>query len=473
MYTILLIKFYVIYRIRRQLQEKVQTNLDFYIKKLYNRVTKQNMGKFCKKILLEVIMKKLLSLALAAAMTLSLGALAVSAETPATGLNATKYESATYMNILVEDYRGATTSFDGNKKFDASIEKQLKASNAGAPEKVTRIEAGNADWYINKWTGTMTAKDAGTYTLIGRKIDNGFAMFVDGVKVYEYWGASHWFDGAGDRQVSNDATFTMTAGQTANVEIYFMELDGGDALEIFATTTPSDPDTGSNINDAFTFDLEKTVYTQKPGFQTLIPRGIGTDGNNGAQCVTENFKFDETIDSIMDMVKKTESKVVDNFRGDGKFGGDNYIVKYTGYMVPKTSGTYTFGATKMDNGFVLKIDGTKAYEMWANDIWNDNGSGNTYPTTIELEAGKAYKLEAYYLELGGGEALEVTATVDGTTLTLEEAFTYYVSNPNGGEEPEPLPPPSDTGDSAVYAVVAIVATLALGAVVVSKRRITE
>lgn len=419
-------------------------------------------------------MKKLLSLALAAAMTLSLGALAVSAETPATGLNATKYENPNYdyVSIIGQDDRNPTTDFTHNKKFDASIEKLLKASNPGATEKVDRLAPHGGDWYITKWTGTMTAKDAGTYTLIGRKIDNGFAMFVDGIKVYEYWGASHWFDGAGDRQVSNDATFTMTAGQTANVEIYFMELDGGEVLEIFATTTPSDTDSGSNINDAFTFDLNKTVYTPKPGFQTLIPRGVGTDGNNGAACVPENFKFDETINSIMGMVNKTETKVVDNFRGDGKFGGDNYIVKYTGYMVPKTSGTYTFGATKMDNGFVLKIDGTKAYEMWANDIWNDNGSGNTYPTTIELEAGKAYKLEAYYLELGGGEALEVTATVDGTTLTLEEAFTYYVSNPNGGEEPKPEPNP-DTGDSTVYAVVAIVATLALGAVVVSKRRITE
>ncbi len=414
---------------------------------------------------LEVRMKKLLSIVLVIAMTLSLGALSVSADNAsAIGINATKYENTTYVGILGEDYYGATTSFENNKKFDASIDKLVKASNKGNTEKVTRVEAGNADWYIFKWTGTMTAKEAGTYTLIGRKIDNGFSMSVDGTKVYEYWGASHWFDGANDRQVSNDATFKLTAGQTVNVEIYFMELGGGDALEIFATTTPDDPNSGSNINDAFTFDLEKTVYTQKPGFQDSVPKGVGTDGNNGAQCVTENFKFDETIKGIMDTVVKTESKVVSTFRDDGKFGGDNYIVKYTGYMVPKLSGTYTFGATKMDNGFVLKIGGTKVYEMWANDIWNDNGSCNEYPSSITLEAGKEYKLEAYFMELAGGEALEVTCKVDGTTYTIEEAFTFYTTNPNGGGTPP------QTGDIIAYAVVTTVATFALGAVVVCKKR---
>ena len=415
-------------------------------------------------------MKKLLSIVLVTAMVLSLGAISVFADTAvAYGINATKYENTTYVGIMGEDFYGATTSYDNNKKFDASIDKLIANSNKSDPEKTTRVEAGSADWYIFKWTGTMTASTAGTYTLIGRKIDNGFVMFVDGVKVYEYWGASHWFDGANDRQVSNEASFTMTAGQTANVEIYFMELGGGDALEIFATTTPDDPNSGKNINDVFSFDLNKTTYTQKPGFQNSVPNGVGTDGNNGAQCVTENFKFDETIKGIMDTVVATETKVVTNFKDDGKFGGDWYIVKYTGYMVPKTSGTYTFGASKMDNGFVLKIDGTKVYEMWANAIWNDNGSGNTYPATIELEAGKAYKLEAYFMELEGGEALEVNCTVDGTTLPIEDAFTYYVSNPNGGSEPAP-----ETGDSTVYAIVAVVATLALGAVAVSsKRRITE
>lgn len=444
----------------------MQTNLDFIMNELYNYYNKTKCATILSIFFRRYIMKKFLSILLVAAMTLSLGVLSATADTAVPmGIKATKYENTTYVRTIGEDSYGASCSFDNNEKFDASIDGILKGSNKGETEKVTSVTAGNADWYIFKWTGTMTAKESGTYTLIGRKIDNGFTMFVDGVKVYEYWGAQHWFDGGNDRLVSNDATFTVEAGKPVNVEIYFMELGGGDALEIFATTTPNDANSGANINDVFTFDLEKTTYTQKPGFQDSLPNGVGTDGNNGAQCVPENFKFDETIKGIMNTVSKVESKVVTSFRDDGKFGGDNYVVKYTGYMVPKTSGTYTFGATKMDNGFVLKMDGTKVYEMWANNIWNDNGSKNEYPTSIELEAGKAYKMEAYYLELGGGEALEVTCKVGDTTTTIEEAFTFYTANPTN---------PPKTGDAMAYALVATLATLSLGAVVVcKKRRIAE
>lgn len=386
-------------------------------------------------------------------------------------ITATYYKSPTvdYPVVIGEDSYGASCSFDNNKKFDASIETMLNGSVlVSTEENVTEVKAGNEDWYIYKWTGTMTASEAGTYTLIGRKIDNGFAMFVDGKKVYEYWGASHWFDGSNDRLVSDNGSFTLEANKPVNVEIYFLELGGGDALEIFATTTPDDTNSGKNINEAFTFNLTKEFYLSNKGKigNELVERGTG---DNGAQCVEENFKFDESIDTLMEFLVKGETKKVATLEA-ALIGDDCYVIKYTGWLVPEVSGSYTFGAYDVDNGFMLEIGGKRAYEMWAGYSWNTGERdgrphGNTYIESIDLEAGKAYPFVAYFLETNGDEVLNMNCSVDGgDKMSLNHAFVFYSSDPTATPDPAP------TGDALVYSVVAATAVLSLGAVVVSKKR---
>ncbi|MBQ8288607.1 MAG: hypothetical protein IJX76_07545, partial [Clostridia bacterium] len=347
------------------------------------------------------------------------------------GITATYYKAPTvnYVATIGEDNRSARVSFDGNEKFDASIDALINGSMLMAEEKVTSVTLGNeANWYIYKWTGTMTAKEAGTYTLIGRKIDNGFTMFVDGEKVYEYWGASHWFDGAGDRLVSNDASFTLEANETVDVEIYFLELDGGDALEIFATTTPDDANSGSNINDAFTFNLTREHYSTDKAKWANDTVGRG-NGDNGGQCEDQNFKFDSSIDKLMDVLVEGETKTVATFE-NALIGDDAYVIKYTGMLVPSVSGSYTFGATDVDNGFMLEIAGERAYEFWAGYSWNDN-TGNTYNKSVDLEAGKAYEFTAYFLETNGGEALNLNCSIDGgDKVPVNTVLAYYSECPN-------------------------------------------
>ena len=326
----------------------------------------------------------------------------------------------------------------------------------------------------------MTAKEAGTYTLIARKIDNGFVMKVDGDKVFEYWGASHWFDGGNDRLVSDEGTFTLTAGQTVDVEIYFLELDGGDALEVFATTTPDDTHSGKNMNEAFTFDLTKEYYTTNRGAwgNELVGRGTG---HNGSQCVEENFKFDESIDMLLKVMTKGESTKVLSF-ADAVINEDSYLVKYTGWLVPDESGAYTFGAYNMDNCFYLEIGGKTAYEFWSGFSWNDGAwgndeekqtykHGNTYTESVTLEADKAYPFTAYFLETDGGQLLDLNCSInDGDKVAVDSAFTFYTQDPTPPATNDPSTPvkPAPTGDVLVLA--SSLAVLSLAAVVVSKKR---
>lgn len=355
--------------------------------------------------------------------------------------------TATYYRApgVVEDYRDAYVGYNNMKQFDyATQEGQLRTYILEGTEQVTSVGAGNADWYIYKWTGTMTAKEAGTYTLIARKIDNGFVMKVDGDKVFEYWGAAHWFDGANDRLVSDEGSFTLAADQTVDVEIYFLELDGGDAMEIFATTNPADTNSGKNINEAFTFDLTKETYKIDKNRWSNDAAIRGT-GHNGAQCVEENFNFEETIDKFLNGYTKEHTTTVLSF-ADAITDNDSYLVEYTGWLVPDQSGAYTFGAYNVDNCFYLEIDGKTAYEFWSGYTWNDNSwgndeekltykHGNTYINSVDLEAGRAYEFTAYFLETDGGQLLDLNCSIDGgDKIPVDSAFTFSTECPHVATE---------------------------------------
>ncbi len=348
--------------------------------------------------------------------------------------------------VLVEDFYGAYCGYDNVKQFDDSIDGLLEKSFVRETVDVTDVNAGNQDNYIMKWTGTMTAAESGTYTLIGRKIDNGFVMFVNGEKVYEYWGASHWFDGASDRLVSDEGSFDVVADRSYEVEIYFLELGGGDALEIWATTTPDNTDSGANINDVFDFELTRETYWLADSghwndYANDVLVGSPTGEGNGGQCSEETALFYESIEGLLDAFNLVDMEVVSSFKEpvEAYEGDAAYVIVYMGIMVPNQSGEYTFGADVIDNGFYLELasyedlladpentEYTTAYEFWVGRRWNDDGSGNTYGQSVTLEAGKEYVFAAAFLETNGGQALELVASVDGGERTsVDELFTFY------------------------------------------------
>ncbi|RYD39824.1 MAG: hypothetical protein EOP85_15285, partial [Verrucomicrobiaceae bacterium] len=74
---------------------------------------------------------------------------------------------------------------------------------------------------------------------------------------------------------------------------------------------------------------------------------------------------------------------------------DTFSARWTGFIQPLHSGTYTFHS-KSDNGRKLWVNDKLIIDKWLDDY------DQTYTGTIELEAGKKYPIKYEYYEENGG-----------------------------------------------------------------------
>jgi beta-glucosidase len=95
---------------------------------------------------------------------------------------------------------------------------------------------------------------------------------------------------------------------------------------------------------------------------------------------------------------------------------DDFSVRWTGKLVPKTSGRYALWV-KGDDGYRLSLDGKRILEDW-----NDHGP-RARATVTTLQAGRAYDLVLEYYEHGGGAEIHLAYAVfeDGTADAVRAA----------------------------------------------------
>jgi hypothetical protein len=74
---------------------------------------------------------------------------------------------------------------------------------------------------------------------------------------------------------------------------------------------------------------------------------------------------------------------------------DNFTVRWTGQVLPTTSGNYTF-YTRADDGVRLWVDGKLIVNNWTVHPTTENSG------TVNLTAGKKYNIKLEYFESGGG-----------------------------------------------------------------------
>ena len=384
------------------------------------------------------------------------------------GLNAKLYQLkalSTVMPYSGDRYYhivGTTTNrdpwcrFDDTVRFENALPTLLFTSKIDPAHTATGLTGLDgifgADGYLMKWEGTVTAATAGDYTMVGRKIDNGFLAFVDqngdgeftsDEKFYDYASPNHWFDGGEDRLVSQQGAFHLEAGVATAIQMWYYEAGGGEACVINVSTEGGAND--KSFGDAgFTFNLDRTVYTSDLAVNhdriyEIIPngaRGGACDGlcnfnhsnvgdGNCSDCNDEaNHKYADTIDALKAQMFYLGEKVLPTFETAG-FSGLGYtgyqdedsLIEYTGFITPATTGTYQFGTKKVDNCLIIEIqiDGewVNVYEFWAGRVWNDRTT--TYSnTTVDLTAGTSYPIRISYLEIDGGQAIEALVKIDGT-----------------------------------------------------------
>lgn len=394
-------------------------------------------------------MKKTLATLLSASMLLSvvpaIGS-SVSAAEPerVEGLTMTSYTfvahqpqwSPAYAHLMGQKAMGYQCYFDDTTKmFDRTIDDLLEwsevmgsedATGFGNPDDIlvrhsTKDDGNYRDNYLIKWEGKVTAANDVKFTVVGNKIDNGFIMFIDGERVYEYWGTGY-FDGNDDKLPSDYGQVSLKKGEH-KIEAWFLEIDGNAPLDMGVYLDGSTEYKG--FGDAgLTFAMTATAY------HTIIDRwgednnedhawvkafadighkkGNNGNGGNGAQCTPDNQWYDETIDAMLAASKKIGSIVVP--RVDTltlSVTDESYLNMYEGFVSVDQTGWYLFGCQKVDNAFMMEIDGQRVFEIWANGTWNDVDPWSWMPesSAIYLEAGETYTFKAAFAEFNGGQAL--------------------------------------------------------------------
>ncbi|MFE3829625.1 PA14 domain-containing protein [Streptomyces sp. NPDC059092] len=105
---------------------------------------------------------------------------------------------------------------------------------------------------------------------------------------------------------------------------------------------------------------------------------------------------------------------------------DDVSVRWTGKVVPATSGAHTFSMTG-DNGFRLWVDGRLAIDHWVDD-WDKEQTAQP----LDLTKGQAYDIKVEYFEHFGGSNLRLRWTEPGgtkkpvpaTAFRLPDGFSY-------------------------------------------------
>jgi hypothetical protein len=81
-------------------------------------------------------------------------------------------------------------------------------------------------------------------------------------------------------------------------------------------------------------------------------------------------------------------------------GADDFSCRWTGFVVPRHTETYTFHV-RSDDGSRLWVGGEKLVDQWRDQApTEERGS-------IDLEAGRRYAVKLEYYERGGGAVCEL------------------------------------------------------------------
>lgn len=120
---------------------------------------------------------------------------------------------------------------------------------------------------------------------------------------------------------------------------------------------------------------------------------------------------------------------VDNTWGTGSpfpsIGVDSFSVRWTGYVQPQYSGTYTF-YTNSDDGVRLWVNGTQLVNNWTNHAPTENSG------TIALSAGQRYPITLEYYEYTSGALIQLSWSHTSQAKQIIPATAFFTRADGGG-----------------------------------------
>ncbi len=136
----------------------------------------------------------------------------------------------------------------------------------------------------------------------------------------------------------------------------------------------------------------------QPGLKAEYFKGVDLQGKPAM------VRVDKTVD--FDFVSVAPSDAI---------GTQNFSVRWSGYIIPKKSGEYDFGATG-DDGFRVWLDGKLIVEDWTTH------GAETKTDQVTLEDGHKYAVKMEYFQGGGGAVAKLVWSLHSNSRPLDQAL---------------------------------------------------
>jgi RHS repeat-associated protein len=274
-------------------------------------------------------------------------------------------------NGLVGQYWN-NTSFSGSPlvtRVDQAVDFSWEGGSADSSLPVDSFGA--------KWTGYFVAPAAGTYSF-GAINDDSMNIKVNNTTVYN--NAYCWPGPCYDT-----TTVTLTAGQIVPIEISYTEATGNATAKVYVKGAVP----------------EQVLPSQ--WLQTGV-RPLSQQNGLVGRYYNENGSHDFNNGNTKLFMQRTDP-LINFYWGLGSpLGGantDNFMVRWTGYFTPPTTGSYTFG-TSADDGSRITV-GTSNTQVL--NTWQNNPGNLIWGSAINLTAGVPVPITVDYFENGGGAAM--------------------------------------------------------------------
>ena len=251
----------------------------------------------------------------------------------------------------------------------------------------------NTDWFYARWKGYFVAPTTGSY-IFGGSVDDNISVYINDQNVYGR-------GCCGGPDYTNATPVTLQAGQVVPLRVEYLEATWGAAAKVYVK--------GAVSEQTIPRDWLRTGVLATPTQYGLAGRYYTDDGSH-------NFPGNDA-DPMRLMMARTDSKLNFNWGSGGPapgLQGDNFLVRWTGYITVPSSGSYTLGAYA-DDGVRIKVNNGGLFGTDENQVlnqWQDQ-AGTFWGNATNLPGGKAVPITVEYFEHGGGAAFTLRVQGNG------------------------------------------------------------
>ena len=145
-------------------------------------------------------------------------------------------------------------------------------------------------------------------------------------------------------------------------------------------------------------------------------------------------EYFDNLDLAGEPVRCVDAEVSFRWGGgspDPRIGPDTFSARWTGWVRPPLSGTYTF-LTRSDDGMRVWVDGRRTVESW----WDQSGAEDA-AGSVWLEAGRCYAVKVEYYENAGLAVAELRWSAPGMPERIVPQCCLFSALPEGAQAGEP------------------------------------